>query len=211
MTPQRIGIVGGSFNPIHIAHLIIADRFIEQCALDTCIFVPAYQSPFKVGVRGHRDPTAQQRFDMVKAATSLNARFDVSSTEIDRGGVSFTIDTVREYHSANPSAELYVLIGSDQAIEFVGWKDWQDICRMAQLCIVRRPFLLTHEMEVRTTERLTVDGRSPKWINAPLLEISSTEIRDRVAAGQSVNYLTVKAVRDYISEHGLYSANNEAP
>jgi len=207
MTQQRIGIIGGSFNPIHVAHLIIADRFVEQCALDTCIFVPAHQSPFKVGGRGHRDPSARQRFEMVQAATSLNVRFDVSSAEIDRGGVSYTIDTVRELRAVQPNAELFLLIGSDQAIEFVGWKDWQDICRMAQLCIVRRPFLLTHEMEVRTTERLTVDGRSPRWINAPLLELSSTEIRERVAAGLSVNYLTVKAVRDYISEHGLYSDN----
>lgn len=202
---MRIGIIGGSFNPIHIAHLIIADRFVEQCHLDRCLFIPAHQSPFKVGERGHREPTAKQRYDMVKAATALNERFDVSSIEIDRGGVSYTIDTLRQLRQEWPGAELSLLIGSDQAVEFVGWKDWQDICRLAQLCIVRRPFLLTREMEVRTTERLTIDGVPPLWISAPLLEISSTEIRERVAAGRSVNYLTVKAVRDYIAEHHLYA------
>jgi len=201
---MHIGIIGGSFNPIHIAHLIIADRFVEQLHLDSCIFVPAHQSPFKSSGKGHCEPSARQRYEMVQAATSLNERFAVSDAEIQRGGVSYTIDTLRELQKEHPSAILHLLIGSDQAIEFVGWKAWEEICSIAQLCIVRRPFLLTHEMEVRTTERLTVNGRSPVWVNAPLLEISSTEIRQRVAAGLSVNYLTVKAVRDYISNHDLY-------
>jgi nicotinate-nucleotide adenylyltransferase len=86
----------------------------------------------------------------------------------------------------------------------VRWREWEQIVREAQLCIVRRPFLLTNEIEARTSELLTVDGRTPVWISAPLLEISSTEIRQRVAAGKTINYLTVKAVRDYIEQHGLY-------
>lgn len=200
----RIGLVGGSFNPIHIAHLIIADRFVEQMALDRCVFVPAYQSPFKVASGQRSEATPQQRFDMVAAATILHPQFSVSDVELSRGGVSYTVDTVQHMRDEHPDAELFLLIGSDQAIEFVRWHRWEDIVRNAQLCIVRRPFLLTDEMEQRTTERLTVDGRRPVWISAPLLELSSTEIRQRVATGKTINYLTVKAVRDYIETHGLY-------
>ncbi len=199
---MRIGIIGGSFNPIHIAHLIIADRFADQMELDECVFVPAAQSPFKV--RSAELAPAEDRLAMVRLATIQHPKFRVSDAEIRRGGVSYTIDTLREFASANPGATLFLLIGSDQAVEFVRWREWEAICREAQLCIVRRPFLLTPEMEERMTETLTVDGRKPVWIGAPLLEISSTDIRHRVAAGKSINYLTVKAVRDHIAEQELY-------
>jgi nicotinate-nucleotide adenylyltransferase len=147
--------------------------------------------------------------DMVRAAIALNGSFSASDREIERGGVSYTIDTVEDLQREHPQSELFLLIGSDQAIEFVRWHRWEDICRVARLCIVRRPFLLTNEMELRTTERLTVDGREPIWINAPLLEISSTEIRHRVSKGATINYLTVKAVRDYIDSHGLYRSDSQ--
>lgn len=200
---QRIGMVGGSFNPVHIAHLIIADRFVEQMRLDACVFVPAHQSPFKQG-QGIPDASPEQRLTMVQRAVEQHASFRVSDIELRRGGVSYTIDTLRELRQTHANAAFFLLIGSDQAIEFVRWREWEQILRDAQLCIVRRPFLLTNEMEARMTETLTVDGRQPVWINAPLLEISSTEIRQRVAAGRTINYLTVKAVRDYIRDHGLY-------
>jgi nicotinate-nucleotide adenylyltransferase len=198
----RIGIIGGSFNPIHIAHLIIADRFVDQLALDACYFVPAFQSPFKIGDTGLASP--EDRVAMVSLATEQHPKFHVSPLEVDRQGVSYTVDTLRTLSAENPGAVLHLLIGSDQAIEFVRWRDWQDICRIAQLCIVRRPFLLTPEQEQRMTEQLTIDGRAPIWIHAPLLEISSTDIRNRVADGKSINYQTVKAVRDYIDEKKLY-------
>jgi nicotinate-nucleotide adenylyltransferase len=162
---RRIGIVGGSFNPIHIAHLIIADRFVEQMQLDTCLFVPAYQSPFKTG-QGIPDATPQQRLTMVERAIAQNRMFTVSDVELRRGGVSYTVDTVRHVRAEHPDAEILLLIGSDQAIEFVRWREWEELLRLAQLCIVRRPFLLTPEMEARTTETLTVDGRAPVWISA---------------------------------------------
>ncbi|MBM4178699.1 MAG: nicotinate (nicotinamide) nucleotide adenylyltransferase [Ignavibacteria bacterium] len=199
---HRIGIIGGSFNPIHIAHLIIADRFVDQLHLDACYFVPAFQSPFKVGDKGLASPT--DRVAMVKLAIEQHPMFHVSTAEVDRQGVSYTIDTLQTMSIQNPGAVLHLLIGSDQAVEFVRWKDWQDICRIAQLCIVRRPFLLTPEQEQRMTEQLTIDGRPPIWVQAPLLEISSTDIRSRVADDKSINYQTVKAVRDYIDAKKLY-------
>ena len=201
----RIGVIGGSFNPIHIAHLIIADRFVEQMGLESCYFVPAFQTPFKVGHPPSHDASPEQRLAMVESAVVLNPYFRTSDVEIRRGGVSYTIDTITHMRSVHPHAELCLLIGSDQAIEFVRWKEWQEILRLAQLCIARRPFLLTPEQEERMNEALTVDGRSPVWISAPLLELSSTEIRRRVAEGRTANYMTVKAVIDYIRDQGLYS------
>jgi nicotinate-nucleotide adenylyltransferase len=199
---MRIGIIGGSFNPVHIAHLIIADRFVDQRGLDECYFVPTYQSPFKTSDASVAP--AEDRLAMVRSATVQHPRFKVSDVEIQRGGVSYTIDTIRFFKDVNPTAEINILIGSDQAVEFVRWKEWQQILREAQVCVVRRPFLLTPEMEDRLSETLTIDEKSPVWISAPLLEISSTEIRKRVREGKSINYLTVKAVRDYIAEHRLY-------
>ncbi|MBU3698980.1 MAG: nicotinate (nicotinamide) nucleotide adenylyltransferase [Candidatus Kapabacteria bacterium] len=199
---MRIGIIGGSFNPIHIAHLIIADRFVDQLDLDRCYFVPTAKSPFKID-----DPmlaSATERLEMVRLATEQHPMFHVSDVEVQRGGVSYTIDTVASMQAEHPGSELFILIGSDQAVEFVRWHRWQELLRAAQLCVVRRPFLLTPEMEERLTENLTVEGRSPIWINAPLLEISSTDIRLRVRQHKSINYLTTKAVRDFIGLHGLY-------
>ena len=199
---MNIGIIGGSFNPIHIAHLIIADRFADQMHLDQCVFVPAYQSPFKQNDSSLASP--EDRLYMVRQATQQHDRFSVSDIEIQRGGVSYTLDTVRHFKEQYPDANLSLLIGSDQAVEFPRWNQWDSICREAQLCIVRRPFLLTPEMEERMTEMLTIDGRPPQWIAAPLLEISSTEIRKRVQEGKSINYLTVKSVRDHIAGNELY-------
>lgn len=199
---MRLGIIGGSFNPIHIAHLIIADRFVDQMDLDTCVFVPAFQSPFKQNDASLAP--AVDRLLMVRQATQQHDKFAVSSIEIERGGVSYTLDTIRHFVNQHPEAELSLLIGSDQAVEFPRWNEWKAICQEAQLCIVRRPFLLTPEMEERMTEMLTVDGREPQWIAAPLLEVSSTEIRKRVRELKSINYLTVKSVRDHIAENALY-------
>ncbi len=199
---MNIGLIGGSFNPIHIAHLIIADRFVDQMHLDQCVFVPVNKPPFKAEST-ILAPSAD-RLAMVRLATVQHAKFSVSDVEIKRGGVSYTIDTIRHFAEHNPGAAISILIGSDQAIEFVRWHHWKDILRESQLCIVRRPFLLTPEMEERITSTLTIVNKPPIWITAPLLEISSTDIRHRVSEGKSINYLTVKAIRDYIAEHHLY-------
>lgn len=199
---MNIGIIGGSFNPIHIAHLIIADRFVDQMHLDRCYFVPAHQSPFKTA--DVELASAEHRIEMVQSATQQHDKFYVSDVEVQRGGISYTIDTVEHFTSTFPDSKISLLIGSDQAVEFVRWKNWDTICMLAQLCIVRRPFLLTPEMEERITDLLTTGEHRPVWIGAPLLEISSTDIRRRVWEGKSINYLTVKSVRDHIAQHNLY-------
>jgi nicotinate-nucleotide adenylyltransferase len=200
----RIGIIGGSFNPIHIAHLVIADRFVEQQGLAVCLFVPTFQSPFKQHSAGN-NPTADQRCSMVQSAIALHPHFRVWRGEVERGGVSYTIDTILALLEEWKGAEISLLIGADQAVEFVRWHKYLDILHLVQLCIARRPFQLTPEQEVRLTEQLSVGAKKPVWIDAPLLEISSTDIRNRLRHNSTINFLTPKAVRDLIAELGLYT------
>ena len=201
---MNIGIVGGSFNPIHIAHLIIADRFVDQMELDVCYFVPAYQSPFKQGDSSLA--SAEDRLAMVKDATQQHDKFRVSDVEIQRGGVSYTIDTIRYFAEQHPGANISFLIGSDQAVEFVRWNQWDDILstkRSCALCVDRS--FLRQRWNERITETLSVDGRAPKSGSIHRFSRSPRQISDvALEEGKSINYLTVKSVRDHIAEHGLY-------
>ena len=199
---MNIGILGGSFNPIHVGHLVIAERFTEQMQLHTCLFVPAATSPFK-----QDDPSAvsaSHRLAMVRLAIATYPQFDVCTVELERGGISYTIDTVRAIAATHPGARVHLLIGADQAMAFQRWRDWQALLRETQVCIVRRPSLITPDEELQLAHTLTIDGVAPVWITAPLMEVSSTEIRRRVLAGEPIDDLTVDAVRDYIFLHGLY-------
>lgn len=199
---QRIGIFGGSFNPIHIAHLIVAEQFVEALELDTCLFVPAARSPFKENDASYVSDA--HRLAMVRLAVAENPSFDVSDVELARGGVSYTIDTVCEMQQRYPNAKLFLLIGTDQALMFKQWNRWAEILQRTQVCIVRRPVHGVDVDEAAVSRQLTLDGSSPMWIDAPYLAISSTDIRNRVRAARSVRYLTPTSVAAFIDQHGLY-------
>jgi nicotinate-nucleotide adenylyltransferase len=202
---MNIGIIGGSYNPPHIAHLIIADRFAEQMGLDYAYFVPAYRSPFKISDDAVDASTSQQRVDMLNLATETNRKFGVDTFELDRAEVSYTIDTVKYFRSKfGDTAELHLLVGGDQAAAFTKWKDWQEIIRTVQLCIARRPYTISPDVERAIAFHLSTDTRSPVWIDAPILAVSSTEVRERVLAGQSIRYLVPESVEQYIYHNNLY-------
>jgi nicotinate-nucleotide adenylyltransferase len=202
---MKIGIIGGSYNPPHIAHLIIADRFTEQMGLDYTYFVPAYRSPFKIADDSLETTTSQQRVDMLGLATELNEKFEVETIEIEREGVSYTIDTVRYFREKfGADAELFLLVGGDQAAAFTKWKEWEEIIRLVQLCIARRPYTVSPDVERAITFHLSTDERSPVWIDAPILAVSSTEIRQRVSLGNSIHYLVPENVEQYIQHNVLY-------
>jgi nicotinate-nucleotide adenylyltransferase len=202
---MKIGIIGGSYNPPHIAHLIIADRFVEQMGLDYAYFVPAYRSPFKIADDAVDASTSQQRLDMLNLATETNRKFDVDTFELDRAEVSYTIDTVNYFRKKfGESAELHLLVGGDQAAAFTKWKDWQEIIPLVQLCIARRPYTISPDVERAIAFHLSTDTRSPVWIEAPILAVSSTEVRERVQAGQSIRYLVPESVEQYIYHNNLY-------
>jgi nicotinate-nucleotide adenylyltransferase len=204
---MKIGIIGGSYNPPHIAHLIIADRFAEQMDLDYVYFVPAYRSPFKIADDSADASTTQQRLDMLNLATESNRRFGVDTFEIEREGVSYTIDTVKFFQEKfGEKAYLYLLVGGDQAAAFTKWKDWQEIIQRVQLCIARRPYTISSDVERAIAFHLSTESRSPVWIEAPILAVSSTEVRERVATGKSIHYLVPESVEQYIYHNGLYRA-----
>jgi nicotinate-nucleotide adenylyltransferase len=202
---MKIGIIGGSYNPPHIAHLIIADRFTEQMGLDFTFFVPAYRSPFKLAEDSPESTTSVQRLDMLRLAIESNEKFEVDTFEIDRESVSYTIDTLNYFREKfGADAEFFLLVGGDQAAAFTKWKDWEEIITRVQLCIARRPYTISPDVERAIAFHLSTDERSPVWIEAPILAVSSTEVRSRVSKGQSIHYLVPEAVRQYIYHNNLY-------
>lgn len=183
---EKIGLYGGSFDPIHNGHLILARDAMERLELNKVIFLPALISPFKLD----RPPApAEARCQMVSAAIGDEPRFEMDPCEVEREGPSFAIDTVRILRSRHPEAKLYYFIGDDNLSELNGWKDIAMLREAAQFVVLSRagmPFL---------SEFPTITRH---------IEISSTEIRNRVARGLSVRYMAPQPVCEVIAKLGLY-------
>lgn len=201
---ERIGIYGGTFNPVQIAHLIIAEQFAEEMELDKCILVPAAVSPFKTGSHEKEDVSAAHRLEMLSIAAGGNPLFQIDPFEIEHGGVSYSIETVNYVHEKNPEAGLFLLIGGDNARDFTKWKNWKRILELVTLCIARRPGTINDETESKITCELTIDERPPVWLDTPLMEISSSDIRKMIALGKSIKYLVPPGVEKYIRKNRLY-------
>ncbi|MCS6965499.1 MAG: nicotinate (nicotinamide) nucleotide adenylyltransferase [Candidatus Kapabacteria bacterium] len=197
----RLGIFGGSFNPIHIAHLIVADRFVEQLALEYCFFVPAALPPLKPLPAQELAP-AKHRRAMVELATAHHPLFRTDPCELERGGISYTIDTIAYFRSQFPEAQFFLLIGADQLLEFHLWHRWRELLQQVHLCIAPRPGVSGPELD----QQLATLQADAIVLDMPLLAISSTEIRHRISQGLSVRYVVPEAVREYIHAHQLYAA-----
>ena len=191
-----LALFGGSFNPPHLAHLAVAEACAEAAGLDRVLWMPAATSPFKQG-----DPSlapAAVRLRMVRAAIAGNDRFVASDLEVTRDGVSYTVDTVRQLRADGPT-DLALIVGGDSLAGFPRWREAEAIARMARLVVYRRP-------------GDAVDlGGLPGWlvdavtvVDGPALDLSSTEIRARIGAVQTVRYLVPDAVRAVIEAEGLY-------
>ncbi|MGB3055849.1 MAG: nicotinate-nucleotide adenylyltransferase [Acidimicrobiales bacterium] len=189
---RRIGVFGGTFDPPHIGHLVAAVDARQALDLDVVLMVVANVPWQKVGERAISP--APDRLAMVRAAVADRDGLEVSDLEIRRGGESFTADSLAELHRHEPDAELYVILGRDAAAGFSTWERHEEVAQRAELVVVDRP------------------GPGPmpdpeyRWIRVdiPELEISSTELRARVKARRSIDYLTPPAVVTYISRRGLY-------
>jgi len=198
---MKIGIFGGTFDPVHIGHLIVAERFCEIMELDKCIFVPSYLSPFKI----EKNPIIpiEIRLKMLEMAIATNPIFEIDTFEIMRHEVSYTIDTVKYLQSKYPEPELFLLIGSDQASDFHLWKDFKEIMSIAHICIAKRK--LEFEMNVFPFELyLNSETKQIYKINTPIIEISSTEIRERAKGGKSIEYMLPYNVYNFIKENNIY-------
>ncbi len=201
---KKIGIFGGGFDPIHLGHLILAEQCREQLALDRVLFIPCATGPFKPDgpVAGDRD-----RAEMIRLAIGGHPAFALSTLELDRGGVSYTVDTLEQLKQQHPEDELYLLMGADSLGGFPQWKNPDRICQIATPVIVRRPGAEEIDLEqsirpIVSVERLEEIRRHQ--IVSRLIEISSTEIRKRRAEDKSIRYLTPRAVEKYIETKRLY-------
>ncbi|HMB92960.1 MAG TPA: nicotinate-nucleotide adenylyltransferase [Rhodothermales bacterium] len=192
---MRVGLFGGSFNPPHLAHLIVAETVREQFGLDAIWWMPAYQPPHKTGVAL---ASATHRLAMTQAAVAENPGFAVSDLEIQREGTSYTVDTVRTLQAEHPDHTFFLLVGSDSLHGFSSWYQPEEIIARVPLIVYRRPGTVTTKAEPAFAERVL-------FADAPLLEISGTEIRQRLREGHSIRYLVPDAVRAYIDQHKLYS------
>jgi len=196
---MNIGVFGGSFNPPHIGHLVLAQSALDALKLDAVLFVPAYASPFKSLVSL---AAANDRCEMVQLAVSDNTRFRAESWEALREETSYTVDTLRYLKDAYSGARLHLLLGADTFEEFHLWKNPDDILSMVTLCVAERP---GHSSTVQHAYS-DVACR----FSMPLLDISSTDIRRRVCEGHSIQYLVPWAVKVFIESRGLYRRQEES-
>jgi nicotinate-nucleotide adenylyltransferase len=197
----RVGILGGTFDPPHTGHLIAAADAADALGLDRVLFVPAYRQPLKADSVG---ATAAQRFAMTELAVGDDPLLSVTSIEIDRGGLSFTVDTLSELARRSPHDERFLLMGADVVRSFARWREPLEVMRLAELVVWQRG----EELEGGVAAWLPRDpkGATPAYrvLEARLIDVSSTEVRSRVRAGQSIHGFVPDAVRAYIRETGLY-------
>ncbi len=202
---KRIGVMGGTFDPIHIGHLVTAEEARKQFQLDQVIFMPSGQPPHKEG-RRNLDP--EDRYLMAVIATASNPHFKVSRMEIDRPGPSYTIDTVRELHRLyGRNTEVYFITGADAILEILTWKEPERILEEATFIAATRPGYDLKRLEESLPEaekkRHATDPRV-LVMEIPALAISSTDIRDRVGEGRAITYLVPEGVAKFIEKNGFY-------
>jgi nicotinate-nucleotide adenylyltransferase len=200
---MRLGLFGGSFDPIHFGHLLLAESCREQSRLDQVWFVPAATPPHK---RQRELSPAVHRLEMLRLALGGHDSLQVTTLELDRGGISYTVDTLREVQRQQPGAELFLLMGADSLVDLPHWREPAEICRMAVPLVVRRagapePAFELLRNVVSPDRLLAVQNHQ---VEMPVVGFSSSDIRQRVHERQSIRYLTPRAVETYIETHGLY-------
>jgi nicotinate-nucleotide adenylyltransferase len=202
---KRIGIMGGTFNPIHHGHLVTAQEALDQFKLDEIIFIPTGDPPHKI-----EDllADAEDRYLMTVIATSSNDNFFVSRIEIDRKGKSYTIDTVKELRKIYGSnSELFFVTGADAILEILTWKNTDEIVTLAKFIAATRPGYDLSKIEGLKATLFGSEEGSDEGISImeiPALAISSTNIRNRIKENRPINYLVPEGVNNYIIKHGLY-------
>jgi len=201
--PMRLGLFGGSFDPVHFGHLLLAECCREQCELDEVWFLPAAVPPHK---QGRQLTPGKARAEMLDLAIGGHEHFAVGRYEIDRGGINYTVDTLRHFRSEKPDWELFLLLGADMLHDLPHWREAAEVCRLALPVVVRRPG--EKEPDFDCLAELGPPGRIDeirgRQVRMPEIGLSSTEVRRRVGAGESIRYRTPRAVEKYIEAHGLY-------
>ncbi|MEF3306092.1 nicotinate-nucleotide adenylyltransferase [Paenibacillus sp. GYB003] len=195
---MRVGIMGGTFDPIHLGHLLAAERAREEAGLDEVWFMPAGTPPHKPNAP---KANADERLAMVKAAIAGNRRFRAEETEIRRGGTSYTIDTVRELKLRHPDCDFFYIIGADMVQYLPNWMRIDELAALITFIGLARPGYSADTRGLPPAIRASVVS-----VTMPQVDISSTTIRNMRASGQSIKYLVPDAVLAYIEENRLYES-----
>jgi nicotinate-nucleotide adenylyltransferase len=195
----RLGLLGGTFDPPHLGHLVVAQEAFERLSLDQLIFLVAGIPPHKVGVV---TSPPEIRMEMTRAAAAGNPGFQVSGVELNRQGPSYTVDTLRQYRKAHPEADLFFILGADQLAEFHEWQDPPGIAELATLVAVGRDGV--EPSEVSPTSVLPGFEFDFVSLPVPRIDISSSDIRARCREDRPIRYLVPDNVRKIIETHGLY-------
>jgi nicotinate-nucleotide adenylyltransferase len=195
----RVGILGGTFNPPHLGHLICAQEALIQLELDRILMIPAGVPPHKAV---SEDPGQTHRLELCRRAIQGDPRFEVSALEMERVGLSYTVDTLAELNRAAPHDELFLIVGGDVAASLSDWRSPERVLALATLAIARRRGTSRSAIEI-TLGRIP-GGERARFFRMPPIGISSTEIRERVQRHESIRYLVPDAVVNYIDENQLY-------
>jgi nicotinate-nucleotide adenylyltransferase len=191
---KKIGILGGTFDPIHTGHLVLADELREKLKLERVIFIPSASPPHKTD---HELSSATHRFEMTKLALKGNSHFSVSDIELKREGLSYTVETLRKLKELYKDSEIYFLTGSDVLDEITTWKEPDEIYRLAKIVIGIRPGFDEFDPEDHFAKRSII-------IRITGVDVSSSHIREKVAKGESIKYLVPSEVGEYIRRKNLY-------
>lgn len=195
---MRLGIFGGAFDPVHNGHLLVAEQCREQCGLDEVWFVPTRIPPHKDAADLSPD---NDRLEMLNLATAGMSEFVVSRVELDRDETSWTVDTLERLQSGRPDDELFLLIGADSLRDFPTWREPQRIAELATLVVVNRGDVGSDSF----VSDLAAESRSAvRQVSIPGVDFAATDIRSRIARGQSIRFMVPRSVEEYIRQHGLY-------
>lgn len=199
---QKIGISGGTFNPIHIGHLIIAETVRDKFGLDKVLFIPSGMPPHK---NLESVVCAEKRFDMVQRAVAGNPHFEASRVEVDREGYTFTVDTLKKLREIyGKDTGLYYIIGADVLNDLLTWRSYEEVFKICEFIAVLRPGNDEKAFYKQMEYLRDAYGVKIHFIDAPLIDVSSTEIRERIKEGRSIKYLVPESVEEYIESNGLY-------
>ena len=201
---MRLGVLGGTFNPPHIGHLVLAQEAHASLSLDRVVWVPVSEAPHR---EIEQDPGAEARLEMCDLATAPDERFGLSRVELDRPGPSYTADTLRELRERSPEDELVLLLGADQATALPDWHEPEEVLRHASLGVAERAGQDASREGVERALSGLAGGDRVEFFDMPRVDVSASMVRERAAAGRPIGYLVPDKVASYIGARSLYGAS----
>ena len=199
----RLGVLGGTFNPLHLAHLVCAQEAYLQLALDRVLLVPTRIPPHK---RVEVEPGAEHRLEMCRRAVADDPRIEVCDLEVRREGTSFTVDTLQELTAQTPNAEFFLILGGDVAAGLPSWREPERVLSLATVAVAERKG--TRHAEIEAALCALPGGERTRYFDMPTIALSSTDVRERVIRGKPIKYIVPDVIDRYIHQEGLYTRDD---